>query len=176
MAKSGKDRAGTKDSSGNDARRKRGDRPRGKLRPPGPGDPEVLLDVELVDGCFYLVLANDGSATAFDVAVDFARPLPGVGGAVDVAALRVFQGLPVLRSGREIRAFVDVARDLLARRQAKIVTARVTYRSRSGRRLGETFRHDLRIWQNWGEVRLESPGSATDHSAAAGKRSGCRAR
>ena len=42
-------------------------------QPPGPGDPEVLLDVEHDRGCLFLVLANVGPATAFDVRVTFAQ-------------------------------------------------------------------------------------------------------
>jgi hypothetical protein len=124
-----------------------------RLRPPEPGDPEVLLDVECVDGRLYLVLANVGEATAFDVRVEFKRPLPGVGGEVDIAALRVFRGLPLLRPGRELRVFVDTASALLQRKQSRILRAQVSYDSRYKRGLGERFRHDLRIWQDFGEVR-----------------------
>jgi hypothetical protein len=51
-----------------------------------------------------------------------------------------------------VRVFVDTARELLARRQPKRVLARVVYRSRNQRWLGESFRHDLRIWRDWGEA------------------------
>ena len=126
------------------------------IRPPEPGDPEVLLDVECLAGQLFLVLANVGCATAFDVKVEFKRPLWGVGGEVDVAGLRIFRRLPLLRPGKEVRVFVDTARELLQRKQPKIVRARVVYRSRSERWLGESFRHDLRIWKDFGEVRTVS--------------------
>lgn len=132
---------------------------RGSLRkpprptPPGPGDPEVLLDVECEQGCLYLVLANVGPVTAFDVSVEFRAPLPGIGGEVDVTELAIFRGLPLLRPGKEVRVFVDTARELLARRQPKRVLARVVYRTRTRRWLAESFRHDLRIWRDWGEAR-----------------------
>jgi hypothetical protein len=122
--------------------------------PPGPGDPEVLLDVEHARGCLYLVLANVGPATAFDVRVTFDKPLLGAGGSTDITALDVFRKLPILRAEKEIRVFVDVTRELLARRGSKRVRARVTYRSRAGERLGEVFTHDLRIWRDWPEVRF----------------------
>ncbi len=121
-------------------------------RPPGPGDPEVLLDVELENERFYLVLANIGQAVAFDVSVAFKKPLLGVGGDVVVSDMQVFRHLPMLRPGRELRIFVDTRRELLSRRQGKIVVARVVYRSRTERWLGESFRHDLRIWADWGEA------------------------
>jgi hypothetical protein len=122
--------------------------------PPGPDDPEVLLDVENVRGCLFLVLANDGATTAFDVRVSFAKPLLGAGGAVDVAELAIFRQLPLLRAGQEVRVFLDVARDLLGRRGAKQVRAEVTYRSRAHKHLGEVFTHDLRMWRDWPEVRI----------------------
>lgn len=121
-------------------------------RPPRPGEPEVLLDVELQNERLYLVLANIGPAVAFDVSVEFQKPLLGVGGDVIVSAMKVFRHLPMLRPGRELRVFVDTRRELLARRQGKIVAARVVYRSRTERWLGESFRHDLRIWADWGEA------------------------
>jgi hypothetical protein len=121
--------------------------------PPQPGDPEVLLDLECVDERIFLVLVNVGPLTAFDVQVQFKRPLVGVGGEVVVSDLRLFQGLPMLRPGQAIRVFVDTRPALLARRQAKVVRAEVSYRSRDRRRLGEAFRHDLRLWDDWGAVR-----------------------
>ena len=45
-------------------------------------------------------------------------------------------------------------RELLGRRGAKQVRARVTYRSRARKQLGETFAHDLRMWRDWPEVRF----------------------
>jgi hypothetical protein len=122
--------------------------------PPGPGDPEVLLDIEHDRGCLFLVLANVGPATAFAVRVTFAKPLLGAGGAVDVAQLAVFRELPLLRAGKEIRIFLDVTSALLGRRGAKQVRATVTYRSRARRHFSEIFAHDLRIWRDWPEIRM----------------------
>jgi hypothetical protein len=119
---------------------------------PGRGDPEVLLDVVCEQGLLYLVLANDGPATAFEVSVVFAHPLLGVGGEVDIAASRLFRRLPLLRAGHEVRVFIDTSRELQARRQRKIVRATVHYRDRRGRRFQETVRHDLRIWGDFGEI------------------------
>ncbi len=114
----------------------------------------MLLDVEHDRGCLFLILANVGPATAFDVRVTFGKPLLGAGGAVDIAALEIFRKLPILRSGKEIRVFIDVARELLGRRGSKQMRARVTYRTRARARLGETFVHDLRMWRDWPDVRF----------------------
>ena len=128
-----------------------------RLSPPCPGDPEVLLDVECVAEQLYLVLVNQGPATAFHVRVEFRRPLVGVGGEVVVSDMRIFKMLPMLRPGQEIRVFLDTRRELLQRRQSKVVHARVTYHSRDRRWIGERFRHDLRMWSDWGEVTVPAP-------------------
>lgn len=119
---------------------------------PGDGDPVVLLDTELDDGKLWLVLANPGERTAFEVKVDFAGALKGPGGEEDLTRKKVFRGLPLLRPGREIRIFVDVARQLFARDQDTAFQARVSWRSRAGKPFGQTFRHDLAIWEDLGEV------------------------
>ncbi len=129
-------------------------KPRVTVRPPRAGEPEVLLDVEFADERLTLVLANVGPATAFDVHVEFVRPVRGVGGEVVVSELALFKHLPLLRSGKEVRVFLDTRPALFARkRESRRIRARVVYRSRTERWLGETFTHDLRIWEHWGEVR-----------------------
>ena len=139
------------------AARKSARLPAPRISPPGPGDPEALLDVECVAEQLYLVLVNQGPATAFNVRVGFRRPLVGVGGEVVVSDMRIFKMLPMLRPGQEIRVFIDTRRELLQRRQSKVVYARVTYHSRDRRWLGEWFRHDLRMWSDWGEVTVIAP-------------------
>ena len=120
-------------------------------RPPA-GRAEVLLDVELTDGSLWLVLANPSDQTAFDVSVTFQGPLMGVGGDRDITKMRVFKGLPLLRPRREIRVFVDVARHFYARRPSTRVEARVSWRSRPGERRSQSFKHDLAIWEDFGEI------------------------
>ena len=119
---------------------------------PSRGDAEVLLDVELADGMLWLVLINPSDQTAFNVSVAFRRPLWGIGGERDIAQMSLFRGLPLLRPKREIRVLIDVARHLLARRQSTRVEARVSWQSRAGERFAQTFKHDLAIWKDFGEV------------------------
>ena len=121
-------------------------------RLPGAGEPEVLLDSELVDGSLWLVLANPSDQVAFQVSVAFEGPLMGVGGDRDIAGMRVFRGLPLLRPKREIRIFVDVARHFYARRQSTRITGRVSWRSGAGERFSQSFKHDLAVWKDFGEI------------------------
>ena len=119
---------------------------------PEEGDPVVLLDTELDDGELFLVLANPGRRTAFEVKVDFAGPLEGMGGEEDLTRKRLFRGLPLLRPGREIRILVDAARRLYARDQDTAFQARVSWRSRHGDPFAQTFRHDLALWKDLDET------------------------
>jgi hypothetical protein len=122
-------------------------------RLPPPGAAEVVLDVELLDGALWLVLANPSDQTAFDVAVVFRNPLMGVGGTRDISEMRVFRMLPLLRPHREIRIFVDVARELFARRQPTRFVAQVSWRARGRERFSQVFKHDLALWEDFGEIR-----------------------
>jgi hypothetical protein len=122
------------------------------VRLPSPGEPEVLLDSELVDGSLWLVLANTSDQAAFHVSVDFEGSLMGVGGERDIAQMRVFRELPLLRPKREIRVFVDVARHFYARRRPTHIVGRVSWQSRAGERFSHDFEHDLAIWEDFGEI------------------------
>ncbi|HVS09334.1 MAG TPA: hypothetical protein VMS76_05610 [Planctomycetota bacterium] len=119
--------------------------------------PHVVLDVELEGGLLFLVLANVGDGVAYDVRVRFSRSLRGVGGSRDLAKLGAFQGLALLRPGRELRAFLDVAELLFRRKQSTAFRARVAWRDRAGGKHAETIHHDLAIWRDWGEVVAPPP-------------------
>jgi len=124
---------------------------------PAARTPHVVLDVELENGLLFLVLANVGDGVAYDVRVRFSRSLRGVGGSRDLAKLGVFRGLPLLRPGRELRAFLDVAELLFRRKQARAFRARVAWRDRAGGEHAETIHHDLSIWSDWGELVAPPP-------------------
>ena len=111
------------------AKRKRKPRP---TLPEGHG-PDVLLDVDYDEGMLFLVLKNIGDQPAFDVSVRFSRQLKGVGGQKVVSAARIFQGLALLRPGKELRVFLDLAHLLFRRRKRNRFWARVTYRDPIGR-------------------------------------------
>jgi hypothetical protein len=127
---------------------------RGKLRGglPGADDPAVLLDVELDGGRLWLVLANDSNQPAFDVSVDFEQSLNGAGGDLDVTGLPIFRGLGVLRRGREVRIFIDLAEHFFKREKISELRARVSWESREGKRFAQGFRHDLIVWKDFGEI------------------------
>ncbi len=108
--------------------------------------------MELADAKLWLVLANDSERPAYDVTVEFDDPLLGLGGDVDVTGLALFDGLTLLRPGREIRILVDVALHFFAREEPTALRADVSWQSRRGERFGQEFRHDLKVWKDFGEV------------------------
>jgi len=112
----------------------------------------VLLDVQLDGGKLWLVLANDSDQPAFRISVDFERPLYGAGGTLDLTDLPIFHDLGLLRRGREVRMFIDVAKHFFVREEDTALCAHVSWESREGRPFAQEFRHDLGVWKDFGEI------------------------
>lgn len=132
-----------------------------KRKPPRPGlpdgkGPDVLLDVDYEDGRIFLVLKNIGGEPAFDVEVRFSSALRGVGGERVVSEARVFQRLRMLRPDKELRVFLDLAHLLFRRRKQNRFRAQVRYRDRRKRPFAETFRHDLDVYRDWGDIERQA--------------------
>lgn len=105
--------------------------------------PDVVLDVELVDGGFFLVLVNIGGAVARDVTVQFRPGLIGVDGQ-KISELAVWKRLRTLRPGREIRVFYDTMHAILARpRLEQQFSAVVSWKLGPRQSEKETYAHDL---------------------------------
>ncbi len=109
--------------------------------------PDVILDVLFEDGLLFLALRNIGTRPALAVSTDFGRPLPGLGGTKDVAALPLFRRLEFLAPGREIRTLLDSSASWFARRQRTKITAQVAYRDAGGERYETTVKHDLAVYR-----------------------------
>ena len=109
--------------------------------------PDVILDVVFEDGLLFLALRNIGSRPAVAVSTEFGRPLLGLGGTKDVAALPLFRRLEFLAPGREIKTLLDSSASWFGRRQATKITARVAYRDAEGERYETTLKHDLAVYR-----------------------------
>jgi hypothetical protein len=116
----------------------------------GPGA-EVVLDVDLVDGAFYFVLANIGSTTVFDVRATFSRKLRGVGGRVVMTDLPIFAKLTMLRPGKEIAVFFDRREHVLAK-TFRPFTVKVGWRTADKQQRTMTYRHDLEAYRGLPEI------------------------
>lgn len=112
------------------------------------GRPDVILDVVFEDGLLFLALRNIGSRPALAVSTKFGRPLPGLGGTKDIAALPLFRRLEFLAPDREIRTLLDSSASWFRRRQGTKITARIAYRDAGGQRFETTVKHDLAVYRD----------------------------
>jgi len=117
--------------------------------------PYVVLDVDLSGGAFELVLVNSGESPAFSVEVSFKPELSALGGALDLAKLPLFQGLGVLRAGKEIRVFLDTAPAALARGPLRF-NAYVSFRDDAGKQHRLEYPHDLGAYRGIPEIHSRS--------------------
>jgi hypothetical protein len=92
-----------------------------------PARPDVILDVVFDEGLLFLALRNLGTRPALAVSTEFGRPLQGLGGTKDVAALPLFRRLEFLAPGREVRTLLDASASWFQRRQPTKLTARIAY-------------------------------------------------
>ena len=119
--------------------------------------PLVVFDLDYVDGALFLVVANTGDETAFDVRVAFDDALPGLGGELDLAGLPVFSGLPLLRPGREIRLFCEAGAAVA--RIGRIV-ATVRWRTPAGVAGSGRYEHDTALFRQWPQLVCQDDGPA----------------
>jgi len=115
---------------------------------PGPPAPDVLLDVEFDRGLLFLVVANVGGRPATAVQVRFEKPFRGLGGTVDMAALRLFRKIEFLPAGKEIRTLLDSSAAYFARREPAKLTATIAWRDEQGGRRERRVVHDLAIYRD----------------------------
>jgi hypothetical protein len=110
---------------------------------------DVVLDVELEEGLFFLVLANLGGSAAHGIRVRFDAPLRGLGGERRLDRLRLFRSLEFLPPGRRIRVFLDRSALLFARGEPTAFSARITWREDDDRRGSRVIRHDLDAYRDF---------------------------
>ena len=110
--------------------------------------PDVILDVEFEQGVLFLVVANIGARPALAVQVAFERPFRGLGGTVEMHALRLFRRIEFLPPGREIRTLLDTSAAYFARKEPTKLAATVTFRDDDGARHERRVAHDLAIYRD----------------------------
>ncbi len=115
--------------------------------------PLVVFDLDYSDGVLHLVVANTGDEPAFDVRVAFDGPLPGLGGERDLARLPLFDGLPMLRPGKEIRLFCDAG---AAVGRIGRIGATVHWRGNDGSSGRARYEHDTAVYGQWPEIVTQS--------------------
>lgn len=116
----------------------------------GSGD-GVVLDVDYLDGVFELVLVNLGREVAHDVRVEFSHPLIGLGGQIDLRELNLWRRLRLLRTGKEIRVFLDSGANVFRRGKRNSFTATVSWRTPAGKQQA-AYRHDLEAYRGMPDI------------------------
>jgi hypothetical protein len=111
------------------------------------GRPDVIVDVVLEEGLFFLSVANIGDRPALDVRTTFNRKLVGLGGTKDVAGLALFRNISFLAPGKEIRTILDSAASWFERTRSTTITARVSYRDADKEEYKAAMTHDLEIYR-----------------------------
>jgi hypothetical protein len=108
--------------------------------------PDVVLDVEFDRGLLWLVVANIGGRPALATQVRFEQPFRGLGGTVDVSALRLFRRIEFLPPGKEIRTLLDTSAAYFARKEPAKIAAAITFRDEAGARFDRRIVHDVSIY------------------------------
>jgi hypothetical protein len=119
--------------------------------PRGPEEgprPDVVLDVEFDRGLLWLVVANIGDRPALAAQVRFDKAFRGLGGSVEVSALRLFRRIEFLPPGKEIRTLLDASAAYFARKEPTRLAATIAFRDDAGRGYERRIVHDLAIYRD----------------------------
>ena len=115
------------------------------------------MDFTCREGFLFVVLKNIGARSAYRVTTRFDKPFSGLGGRKPIADLRLFRRLEFMAPGKEFSQLVDPLAVYLKRREPVRLTATIAYRDREGCPFEDVITHDLRIYQDLGEIRLARP-------------------
>jgi hypothetical protein len=110
--------------------------------------PDVVLDVEFDQGLLWLVVANIGERPALAAQVRFDKPFRGLGGSVEVSALRLFRRIEFLPPGKEIRTLLDASSAYFARKEPTKLVATIAFRDDAGQGFERQVVHDLSIYRD----------------------------
>lgn len=112
--------------------------------------PDVVVDFVYSEGRFFFSVRNLGPAPATSVVIKFKPAIRGAQGAF--SRLRIFQGIPFLTPGRELKLFIDSAAAYFKSKQPKRVTTRVRWQDEGGTAFSRTSEHDLGIYLQFPEA------------------------
>ncbi len=118
------------------------------------GDPEVIVDLVLRDGVFFLVLENIADRSLRDIQVRFRRKIIGMGGAINIAALPVWSVVPFMPPGKRIEVVVDRDEVALRLNTPGQNSVSVTYTDGDGVTWSGQMALDFGAYQNFPEMRI----------------------
>ena len=110
--------------------------------------PEVILDIDFVDGLLFVSLRNIGARPAYAVKTSLSPPFKGLGGSQEFNGLAIFEGIEFFAPAKEIRFLLDSASAYFARREPVAITAQLTYRDDQGTEFQAVIKHNLEIYRS----------------------------
>lgn len=107
-----------------------------------------MVDFVFDRGLFHVVVANLSAVPALRVSVAFDKPFHGLGGRVEISALRLFRHLEFLAPWKRIETFLDSSAAYFLRREPTRITALICFRDTHRRRYERHITHDLTIYKD----------------------------
>lgn len=128
--------------------------------------PDVIVDFELTNGCFFLGITNIGSQPAHSITTSFEPMFHGLGGGRSIPSLGLFDNIGFLPPGKTIRTFIDVADSYLAREEPVVIQTEVSFQDIEGRAFRNRASHDLEIYRDLPQIEFDKPTEAQPSSVA----------
>lgn len=123
---------------------------------PGIGDPNVIVDFHLENGCFFLVVTNLGDQPGHAISTTFEPSFSGLGGSRQIPQLTLFDGIGFLPPGKAVRAFVDRAASYFDREEPTVIQTEVSFEDDSGHEFHNRATHDLDVYRDLPHVTSET--------------------
>ena len=109
--------------------------------------PDVIVDFERDDEELFVTVENIGRGPAHHVSTTFEPALRGARGSVEISELALFEHIPFLAPGKEIRTLLDTTTAYFNRDDPTQVTATVQFENDEGERFRRSITHDLRVYK-----------------------------
>ncbi len=115
-------------------------------------EPEIIVDILLEVGIFYLVVKNISLRPLYLVSVRFNPPLYGYQGKQNMAELPLFRKVFFLAPQKEIRALLDTSQSFYSSGAPEQIAVDIHYRDFLGEDFHTVIHHDLEIYQSLWEI------------------------
>lgn len=123
---------------------------------PGIGEPDVIIDFHLENGCFFLVVTNLGQQPAHAISTTFEPSFSGLGGSRQIPQLTLFDSIGFLPPGKAVRAVVDQAASYFDRDEPTVIQTEVSFEDDAGHEFHNRATHDLNIYRDLPHVTSET--------------------
>jgi len=120
---------------------------------PGKGDPgvlrpEIIFDIDFVNGLLFISLRNIGVRPAYSVKTRLSPSFKGLDGTQEFNGLPIFDNIEFFAPAKEIRFLLDSASAYFARQEPVAIAAQLSYRDDQGSEFQSVIRHNLEIYRS----------------------------